>query len=396
MNIIKISVKMDSIIADSQGYIYAISDEEMHNIKYTKIDISDSEINQLKNNNIIHKKAKDGKEGEIWYIPLFGNGSFNGVIILLDNKEMMPYPGLYLVVWIFIIGAIVISNIISFYLYKKLLVRPLLEINEAAKKFAKGEVDKRIDIESNDEIGELADSFNVMAESLEKVEALRMEFISNVSHELRSPITSIKGFITGILDGVVPKDKEKHYLNIINNEVNRLSRLVTDLLDISSMESGAFKLNIEKVDINEIITLCILNLEAKIKENMMSVNVIFNHNSEYCFADRDRIIQVIINIIDNAIKYGNNGGEIIIETYSKGDLVYTSIFNTGSNIAKEDINKVWTRFYKADKSRTSKNSMGLGLSIVRTILTYHKQDIWFENIDGKGVKFIFTLKKVGK
>ena len=235
-----------------------------------------------------------------------------------------------------------------------------------------------------------------MAESLEKVELARREFISNVSHELRSPLTSIKGFITGIIDGVIPRDRESYYLNIVNNEVSRLSRLVTDLLDISSMESGKFKMNIIKLDINEIITLCILNLEAKVKEKKINVEVIFNEDHQYCFADRDRIIQVIINLIENAIKYGDEGGKIQINTYAKSDIVYVSIFNTGVNIPKEDVNKIWERFYKIDKSRTNKISTGLGLPIVRLILTQHNQDIWSENIPDKGVKFTFTLKRASK
>lgn len=232
-----------------------------------------------------------------------------------------------------------------------------------------------------------------MAESLEKVDNVRREFISNVSHELRSPITSIKGFITGIIDGVIPKDKENYYLNIVNDEVSRLSRLVNDLLDISTMESGKFKLKVAKLDINEIITLCTLNLEGKINEKKIRVEVIFNDSHEYCIGDRDRIIQVVTNLLENAIKYGDEGGRIKVETHAKGDFVYVSIFNSGPNIPKEDVNKIWERFYKMDKARTSKISTGLGLSIVRLILSQHNQDIWVNNIEGKGVKFTFTLKR---
>ena len=163
------------------------------------------------------------------------------------------------------------------------------------------------------------------------------------------------------------------------------------------MESGKFNLNIIKMDINEIITLCTLNLEGKIKEKNIKVDVIFNKNHEYCLGDRDRIIQVVTNILENAIKYGREqGGRIQIETYAKGDHIYVSIFNNGPNIPREDINKIWERFYKIDKSRTNKVSTGLGLSIVRLILTQHNQDIWVNNIPDKGVKFTFTLKREEK
>ncbi|MDV4150247.1 HAMP domain-containing sensor histidine kinase [Clostridium sp. AL.422] len=397
MKIIKISVNMDSIIIDSQGYAYEVSDEDLSYLRYTKIDITDSEMELLKNDTTFEKDfVRDSKiKGRAYYIPMFGKGSFNGAAILIGN-ESRSYGGIYLKVWIAVLIAIIFSDIIAYYVAKKILINPLSEINNAAKKFAKGEVEKRIYIDSADEIGELAESFNVMAESLETVDTVRREFISNVSHELRSPITSIKGFITAIIDGVIPKDKENYYLNIINDEINRVSRLVTDLLDISSMESGKFKLNIIKIDINEIISLCTLNLEGKIQEKKITVEIIFNQNHEYCFGDRDRIIQVVTNLIENAIKYGDEGGKIQIETYAKIDHVYINIFNTGPNIPKEDANKVWERFYKIDKSRTNKVSTGLGLPIVRLILTQHKQDIWFKNIPDEGVKFTFTLKRASK
>jgi len=398
MKIIKVSVDMDSIILDSQGYVYAVSDDSLLYLKYTKIDIPSFEMDLLKSGDVIEKDFvnKSNKKLKSYYRPLIDNNNFNGITILIESSKEARASKLFTIIWLAVLSAVVLSSIIAYYFAEKILLKPLSEINNAAKKLAKGEVEKRVHIDSEDEIGELADSFNIMAESLEKVDTVRREFISNVSHELRSPITSIKGFITGIIDGVIPKDKENYYLNIVNDEVGRLSRLVADLLDISSMESGKFKLSILRMDINEIITLCILNLQGKIKEKNINVEVIFSNNHEYCLGDRDRIIQVVTNLMENAIKYGEEGGRIQIETYTKGELVYVSIFNSGSTIPKEDINKIWERFYKVDKSRTNKVSTGLGLSIVRLILTQHDQDIWVNNIPEKGVKFTFTLKRQSK
>lgn len=396
MKIIKASVDMDSIILDNQGYVYAISDERFEDLMYNKIDMNDSDLNRLKSGKMIEKSFfdKNNKRFKTYTTPLFNGESFNGIIIVFENSESTDFSKkLYSVIWISVLGAVVLSSVVAYYFSQKILISPLSEINNAAKKLAKGEVEKRVYIDSDDEIGELANSFNIMAESLEKVDNVRREFISNVSHELRSPITSIKGFITGIVDGVIPKDKENYYLNIVNDEVSRLSRLVNDLLDISTMESGKFKLKVAKLDINEIITLCTLNLEGKINEKKIRVEVIFNDSYEYCIGDRDRIIQVVTNLLENAIKYGDEGGRIQVETYAKGDFVYVSIFNSGPNIPKEDINKIWERFYKMDKARTNKISTGLGLSIVRLILSQHNQDIWINNIEGKGVKFTFTLKR---
>ena len=396
MKIIKASVDMDSIILDNQGYVYAISDERFEDLMYNKIDMNDSNLKRLKSGKMIEKSFfdKNNKRFKTYATPLFNGESFNGIIIVFENSESTDFSKkLYSVIWISVLGAVVLSSVVAYYFSQKILISPLSEINNAAKKLAKGEVEKRVYIDSDDEIGELANSFNIMAESLEKVDNVRREFISNVSHELRSPITSIKGFITGIVDGVIPKDKENYYLNIVNDEVSRLSRLVNDLLDISTMESGKFKLKVAKLDINEIITLCTLNLEGKINEKKIRVEVIFNDSYEYCIGDRDRIIQVVTNLLENAIKYGDEGGRIQVETYAKGDFVYVSIFNSGPNIPKEDINKIWERFYKMDKARTNKISTGLGLSIVRLILSQHNQDIWVNNIEGKGVKFTFTLKR---
>lgn len=396
MSIVKTSVNKDSIILDNQGYVYAVSDDKFNYLMYSKLSISDSDIDLLKQGKIIERKFFDNYNGtyRCYYKPLVNGGSFSGAVALIENNNGVAlWRNVYGVIWISVIGAVILSSIIAYYLARRILLTPLLEITNAAKRLAKGEVEKRIYINSQDEIGELADSINAMAESLEKVDNIRREFISNVSHELRSPITSIKGFITGIIDGVIPKDKESYYLNIVNDEICRLSRLVNDLLDISSMESGKFKLNIINMDINEIITLCILNLEGKIKEKKINVEIIFSNSHEYCNGDRDRIIQVVTNLLENAIKYGHEGGKILVETYAKGDFVYVSIFNNGPNISREDINKIWERFYKMDKSRTNKISTGLGLPIVRLILSQHNQDIWVKNIDGKGVEFTFTLSR---
>ena len=395
LKMINISLNMDSIILDNQYYVYAVSSENLNYLKYKKIDIGEKELETLKKGEVLIKtftKESNEKVRSYWKI-LYEDDNINGILIMSENNNKEFVDHLYFVIWFLILIGLIIFSIVGYYVSRKIIVDPLGEINKAARRIAKGEVDKRIYIDSQDEIGELAQSFNIMAESLEKVDNARRDFISNVSHELRSPITSIKGFITGIIDGIIPKDKENYYLNIVNDEICRLSRLVNELLDISSLESGRFNLNIIQFDLNEIITLCTLNLEGKIKAKNMNVEVIFDNRHEFCLADRDRIIQVLTNILENAIKYGIEGGKIEIKSYTKGDLVYVSIFNNGPNIPKEDINKIWERFYKTDKARTNKVSTGLGLSIVRLILSQHNQDIWAENIEDKGVKFTFTLKR---
>lgn len=400
MKMMKISLNVDSIILDRQGYVYVVSDSKYNYVKYSKLDISNKSYENLKIGHLIKHEFenKENDKFDAYIKALFDNdGELNGYVYLIANDvSNQPIGGLYQIIWILLFIGFMLISIISFYIAKKSIKDPLKEISAAAQRLAKGEVNKRIYIDSNDEIGELANSFNLMAESIEEADNVRRDFISNVSHELRSPITSIKGFITAILEGVIPRDKENYYLKIVNEEVSRLSMLVNDLLDISSLESGKFNLNMAQLDINEIITICAIKLENKIKSKDMDVNIIFDNRHEYCIGDRERLIQVVINLLENAVKYGKENGQIEIETHARGDLVYISIFNTGELIEKENLNKIWERFFKNDKSRTNKISTGLGLPIVRLIILQHNNDIKVENVDTKekrGVKFTFTLKR---
>ena len=290
--------------------------------------------------------------------------------------------------------AIIISSIIIYYVSQKIIISPLAKLNYVAGKISKGEVEKRVIISSKDEIGELAQSFNSMADSIEQVEKNRRVFISNVSHEIRSPITSIKGFIGGILDGVIPEEKERYYLSIAYEEIQRLTRLVNDLLDLSAIEAGQFRLRIDEVDVNEVIRLSVIKFETKILKKKLKADVCLQGDKLIVAGDRDRLTQVITNLMDNAIKYAPLSGNISIKTSIKGSKAYVSIFNDGPLISEKDLKHIWDRFYKADKARSSKTSTGLGLSIVSSIITQLGEDIWVENKESKGVVFTFTLKMI--
>ena len=391
-------LSIDIILADSLGYVYRISDDKYKDLKYTQMVVDN--IDELRKGNSIEERTKSNKLSDvsnyIYYKPIISNNYYYGFIAMvtpLDNIKG-PLNKFYFIIWLSAILAVTVSVIVINMLAQRILIAPLAEINRAAKRLAKGEVGQRVSIKSNDEIEELAESFNTMAESLEKVDNNRREFISNVSHELRSPITSIKGFIAGILDGVIPKDKENYYLKIVHDEIQRLTRLVNELLDLSAMEAGKMDLKIREIEINEIIKTVIMNLESKIIEKNLKVEVVFEEKREFVLGDLDRIIQVITNILDNAIKYSNEGGNIKVTTKGRGSKTYISVFNNGTPIQETELNHIWERFYKLDKSRTNKMSTGLGLSIVREIITRHGQDIWVENEkDNSGVVFTFTLAK---
>lgn len=397
LQLVSASTNCKVLAVDRNGFAYANSDENSLDTLMKNIGITDSDMETLKNGqNVSGAKITDLEKGQLVNLyPIIYSDTFNGSIVVIISTDSISknVANAYKSVWVCVFIAVIVSALIIAFVVKKLIINRLDEINNAAKKLAKGDVQKRIEIKSRDEIGELAESFNIMADSLEKVDKNRRDFVSNVSHELRSPITSIKGFISGILDGVIPRDKENYYLNIVYDEINRLTRLVTDLLDISAMEAGKFKLNISEFDINELIRLCLANLEGKIAGKDLTVDVVLVNKHQYVKADMDRIIQVITNIIDNAIKYTDNNGQIKIDAKLKAGKVYVSIFNSGSHMTGEQIVRIWDRFYKSDKSRTNKESTGLGLPIVRLILTQHGEDIWVKNVRD-GVECTFTLTTV--
>lgn len=399
LNFFSSYTRADIWLIDRFGFVYSVSDEKFNSIKGTQKFTKGLEVLRL--GKIYERRDTYGDvistQSHIYGIPVFDKDkAFCGAIIMITplNEIKEPLRGVYTIIWATALFAIVMSSFIIYYFSERIIIKPLADINAVAKKISKGEVEKRVEVVSNDEIGELAESFNYMADNLEKVEKARRDFISNVSHEIRSPITSIKGFIGGILDGVIPKDKENYYLSIAYEEIQRLTRLVNDLLDLSAIEAGQFKLRISELDINEIIRITVIKFETRIKEKKLNVDVCFNLEHQYVAGDRDRLIQVMTNLLDNAIKYVNEGGTIYICTKVKADKVLVSVYNSGPNIPKEDLPHIWDRFYKSDKSRTSKVSTGLGLPIVRNILTQHGEDIWVENKEGEGVTFIFTIKRI--
>lgn len=208
-------------------------------------------------------------------IPIMINGHIqSGVFLHTPLTEVKgALKTVYFVIWMSAFLAIFISAIIIYYFSDRILIRPLNEINNTAKSIAKGEFDKRVELESHDEIGDLAESFNYMADSLQNLEDMRRSFIANISHELRSPMTSINGFITGIIDGTIPKEKWVYYLNIVHDEIKRLMRLINDILDLARLESGEFSINIGVFDLNELIRQRIIKFEEKINKKNINVNV---------------------------------------------------------------------------------------------------------------------------
>lgn len=289
---------------------------------------------------------------------------------------------------------LMLAALIAVYIISERLVSPIRAMSKAAKEFAAGHFDVRVPVVGSDEVAELADAFNNMAASLEHSEEMRRMFLANVSHDLRTPMTTISGFIDSILEGAIPPEKYEYYLGVIATEVRRLSRLVSSLLDITRIQAGERKFNMEPFDICEKAREIIIASEQRLEDKHL--DVVFDADADNIFvaADKDAIHQILYNICDNAIKFSNEGGRYEIGIHEKGSKVTISVYNEGCGIPEADLPYVFDRFYKSDKSRgLDKTGVGLGLYIARTIIEAHDEKIWVESEYGKWCKFSFTLTK---
>ena len=275
------------------------------------------------------------------------------------------------------------------------LTQPLKDMAQAAQKFGQGEFDTRVSgCEGRcDEVGELAEAFNAMADSLSKSEQRRTEFVANVSHELKTPMTTIAGFADGILDGTIPPDQERHYLQIISSETRRLSRLVRSMLDLSRLQSDERAAQ-QQFDICETLVRALLTLESKVTAKNLEVDAQLPEDEPIpVWGDQDAITQVCYNLLDNAIKFSKEGGVLGLGVTVKGPKATVTISNQGETIPPEEQSLIFDRFHKTDHSRSAdRDGVGLGLYIVKTILNSHKENIICTSQDGV-TKFIFTLTR---
>ncbi len=295
-----------------------------------------------------------------------------------------------------VLGALALS-LIFVWLMTERFVRPLREMATASRRFACGDFTARVTVRGKDEVAELGDALNNMAVSLSSVETMRRSFIANVSHELKTPMTTIAGFIDGILDGTIPPDKQDYYMQIVSEEVKRLSRLVRAMLDLSRIDSGELKLNTSKIDLTEITCKVLVASEQRIEQKRLSVTGLEDCTRREVYGDYDLINQVLYNLIDNAIKFTNEGGNIHIRLFRDGGRVYAAVRNTGDGIPPEEMPQIFERFYKSDRSRgLDKNGVGLGLYIVHTVVRLHGGEISVSSTPGEYTEFSFWLPENGE
>ncbi len=275
--------------------------------------------------------------------------------------------------------------------------RPLRDMAKVANAFGHGNLDVRAHVEegSSEEMEKLAIAFNNMASSLQKSEYQRQEFVANVSHELKTPMTTISGYVDGILDGTIPESRRDYYLQIVSDETKRLSRLVRSMLDISQLQDR--EIPEEKkmhFDLEETMGQVLITFEKKINDKFLDVDVEFPEHPVYTFANRDSVTQVIYNLIDNAVKFCPEGKQLGLRIREGGGKVYISVSNEGDTIPAEELPLVFDRFHKLDKSRSqNRDGWGLGLYIVKTIVCSHGENISVTSRDGK-TTFTFTMPLV--
>lgn len=326
-------------------------------------------------------------------IPVYQDSQAVGAILMLS-----PYPHLEkeinYIYQLTLISLLVMLGVTfgSTYLFSRNISRTIEDLSNSAKRIANGDFTSRVTLDGQGELSELSQSMNYMATELEKLEDMRKDFIANISHDFRSPLTSIKGFIQAMLDGTIPHDKQDRYLNIVLDETDRLTKLTNDILLLTKMENNTIKVDMSVFDLHRVIRKILLQFEQKIIDKKIDFTLLIDRHELFVKGDMNQIQRVITNLVDNAIKFCSPEDSIIVETSIIKDKVEVNIKDSGPGISEEDIKYIWDRFHKADRSRgKDKKGIGLGLSIVREIIKAHGEEINVYSQEGKGTTFVFTL-----
>lgn len=331
-------------------------------------------------------------------IPIVGNFKTEGYMIFHRGTDVIKERTnevLKTIYWTFFIIydlSLIILLIFTFVVYI-----PLRKISHASKEFAKGNLtyEGLASFTNEDEIGNLGMSLNYMARKLNSLEEDQKKFIGNVSHDFRSPLTSIKGYVEAMKDGTIPPEMQGKYLDIVLFETERLTKLTKSLLTLNAWDNKSNRLDLTEFSLYEMIKPIINSFEGKCEKKHITIDLILGSKDYYVSADRSKIEQVIYNLLDNAIKFSHNDSSIQLDIHDKNDKIFISIKDTGIGIPKESISKIWDRFYKTDLSRgKDKTGTGLGLSITKEIINAHDENINVISTEGVGTEFIFTLKKV--
>lgn len=295
-------------------------------------------------------------------------------------------------------GIIFILSLIILLIFTISVYNPIRIISKASREYAKGNLTYTgLTVIADNEIGRLADSLNYMACELNTLEEDQKKFIANISHDFRSPLTSIKGYVEAMKDGTIPPEMQGKYLDTVLFETERLNKLTSSILTLNAWDNHDNRLNYQEFDINVIIKQILATFEGTCTKRKISFDLVFGDITYFVYADKIKIQQVIYNLIDNALKFSHNNSVIKISVYDKYDKVFVSIKDFGVGIPKDNINKIWDRFFKTDSSRgKDKTGTGLGLSITKEIIQSHNENINVISTEGIGTEFVFTLQKSHK
>ena len=328
-------------------------------------------------------------------VPVKNEGETVAVVFAVEDAitGLLPYVSTILTAMLIIMFIALVLVFFSIFRLTKSITDPLSEMEEVTSGIAKGDFSSRVKVNFKDrDLTEFGTALNKMADELAIEEKSRRSFVANVSHELKTPMTSIGGFIDGILDGTIPPEDEKKYLGIVSNEVKRLSRMVVSMLNLSKIEAGEVSINPTEYDISKQLFDTLLSFEKRIDKGRINIEGFEDMGFVAVKADRDLLQQVIYNLIDNAVKFTPENGNISLRAENDREKTTVIIRNSGAGVSKEEISRIFERFYKVDKSRSyDTKGVGLGLYIVKTIINMHDGEIYADSELGEYTEFRFVI-----
>lgn len=388
---------IDIVVTNTSGRaILVVSNNE--DITTNMVISPDIVTQTLSNGSCFYKDTFGGLYDSDRYIvarPIYYNNNtkvMGAVFVTSDTSELLNFSDMVLRIFILSATASLAVSLLGIGGFSYNLVRPLRQMAQAAKQFGKGDFSVRVSETTNDEIGQLAVAFNNMADSLSSSEQIRKSFVANVSHELKTPMTTIAGFIDGILDGTIPPEKQDYYLHIVSDEIKRLSRLVRSMLDLSRIDSGELKLNYQNFDLFSTLVTIVITFEQEIDKKNIEIRGLDKITPKNVYGDKDLLHQVIYNLIENAVKFTDEGGYIEFNITQNTERTEFFIRNSGQGIKKAEIPLIFDRFYKTDKSRSKdKKGLGLGLYLVRSIIRLHGGDISADSVINEYCEFNFYI-----
>ena len=394
----------DAVICNAEGKVVLCSDSPL-GCEHQGMSFDKSFVRTVMEQELVLKTGRiDGLYDDSRYVVAVPITDVNSdvrlglVVVSAPMEDTVAVLSKIFQIFVFVAVSVVLVAVLLMSIFTRRQVRPLRAMAKAATDFGHGNLTARVRVDESDtqEVQELALAFNNMASSLQKSEYQRTEFVANVSHELKTPMTTIGGYVDGILDGTIPQGRQEQYLHIVSDEVKRLSRLVRSMLDISRLQDqeGIPEEKKTRFDLEECAGQVLITFEQKINGKNLNVDVDMPEHGVYTWANEDYVTQVIYNLLDNAVKFCPQEGTLGLTIREGENKAYISVSNEGQTIPPEELPLVFDRFHKIDKSRSqNRDGWGLGLYIVKTIVCSHGENISVTSRDGK-TEFTFTMPLV--